>query len=55
MADARAMADELRTLAQDVRCLGNGFRQDPEAICLAKDDIAKRLAGLARQVEGTAR
>ena len=55
VASSFELAEELRELALDVRRLGNGFRQDPEALCIAKDEIAKRLAGLARQVEEAAR
>lgn len=31
--------------------IGDGYRCDPETIALAKDEIATRLAGLARQME----
>ncbi len=44
-------ADELRSLARDVRRIGDGFRDNPEAIAIAKDDVVHRLVALARRVE----
>jgi hypothetical protein len=43
--------EELRDLARAVRRIGDGYRCDPETVALAKDEIATRLAGLARQME----
>jgi hypothetical protein len=43
--------DELRALAVAVRRIGDGYRDDPETIAIAKDQIAARLAGLARRME----
>jgi hypothetical protein len=43
------IADRLRELARAVRRIGG---RDPEAIAIAKDDIAFALVGLARRVDG---
>ncbi len=49
--DNRRLAGELQDLARAVRRIGCAFHSDPEAIALAKDTIARRLAALARAVE----
>lgn len=46
-----AVADELRALARDVRRIGCGYRADPETIALAKEDVSRRLVGIARSLE----
>ena len=48
------IAAQLRDLARAVRRIGDGRHADPEAIAEAKDEIATRLAGLARAMERTA-
>lgn len=52
--DAQAIPDELRDLANAVRRIGNGYRDDPEAIAIAKDTISHRLRTLARRLERAA-
>lgn len=47
-------ADELRSLAREVRRIGCGLRCDPETIAAAKSEIAYRLTGLARRLAGAA-
>lgn len=47
----QGVAEELRTLAGDVRRIATGFRADPETIAIQKDTIARRLSLLARTVE----
>lgn len=49
-----AIMADLQELARDVRRIGSGFRCDPEAIAMAKDEIAHRLTGLARRIGGAA-
>ena len=43
--------ERLRSLANDVRRIGDGYRADPETLALRKDDIASRLAEIARELE----
>jgi hypothetical protein len=45
-------ADELRTLAGDVRRLGCAWRGDPEAIYQEKERVAARLRHIARSLDG---
>ena len=45
------IADELRSVARQVRAIGRGRSSDPEAVAIAKDSIAHRLVVLARQLE----
>ncbi|GAB4184045.1 MAG: hypothetical protein OHK0024_24090 [Thalassobaculales bacterium] len=45
------VAVELRELAREVRRIGDGWRSDPEAIAMQKDDVAERLRDLARRLE----
>lgn len=47
-------AHELRDLARAVRRIGCGFRTDPEAIAITKDEIARKLALVARRLDGAA-
>jgi hypothetical protein len=48
---AFAVAADLRDVARAVRCIGDGYRSNPETIALAKDNLARRLHLLAREVE----
>ncbi len=48
------ISTRLRDLARDVRRIGNGYRCDPEAIAIRKDEIAKKLAAIARELERAA-
>jgi hypothetical protein len=45
------MADQLRGLARDVRRIGRSGRGDPESVAIDKDDVAHRLARMARAME----
>lgn len=45
-------ADRLRALAREVRRIGDPYRTDPEAIAVAKDEIAHELVSLARRLDG---
>lgn len=45
------IADQLRNTADDVRRIGDGFRNNPESIAIAKDDVAQRLVVLACELE----
>jgi len=47
---SRQVAVELRQIAGDVRRIGDGYRTNPEAVAIAKDDIAKRLATITREL-----
>lgn len=40
----------LRDAARDVRRIGDGYRTNPEAIAIAKDEIANRLVRLAEHL-----
>jgi len=43
------LSERLREIAADVRRIGYGWRDSPEAVAIQKDDVAKRLAALARE------
>ena len=45
------LSDRLLELAADVRRIGDGWRDDPEAVAIQKDAVANRLAALAREVD----
>jgi len=45
------LSDRLRELAADVRRIGYGWRDDPEAVAIQKDEVSKRLTALAREVD----
>lgn len=49
----RETASSLRDIARDVRRIGDGFRHDPEAIAIQKDDLARRLVTIARELESS--
>jgi len=42
---------QLRDLANAVRRIGNGYRDDPETIAIQKETVATRLVSLTRRVE----
>lgn len=44
------IAEELETLSRAVRRIGCSLHSDPETIAIQKDEIAHRLALLAREV-----
>ena len=46
-----SIAGELVALSRRVRLVGCGFRYDPEAIAIQKDDIAADLSRLARLLD----
>jgi hypothetical protein len=45
------IATDLREVAKAVLQMGHGLRCDPEAIAIAKDEIAVRLNRLANELE----
>lgn len=45
------LSDELRSVAHQVRRIGCAYRTDPEAVAIQKDQVVKRLVGLARRLE----
>ena len=45
------VAERLRKLATDVRRIGDGWSQDPETVAIQKDDVARSLISLARELE----
>ena len=47
----RALPEELRSLARDVRRIGDGWRSDPESVAIQKDDVSKRLVLIAQRLE----
>ena len=47
------LPDELRSLAYDVRRIGCAYRTDPESVAIEKDEVVKRLVGLARRLEAS--
>jgi hypothetical protein len=49
--DASA-SERLRQLARRVRRLGVSGRTDPESVLVEKDEIAHRLNGIARELDG---
>jgi hypothetical protein len=48
--DFPTVSARLNELARDVWRIGDGHRTNPEAIAIAKDDIAHRLAALAKEL-----
>jgi len=46
-----SIPDQIRSVARDVRAIGNGRNRDPESILIDKHDAAERLFDLARKIE----
>ena len=49
--DQLGVPDQLRVRARAVRQIGDGWHDDPEAVAIAKDDVAKRLVAIARELD----
>jgi len=45
-----SLTRELAEIARDVRRIGSGWRADPEAIVVAREDAAARLLALAAAI-----
>jgi len=50
MSPAPVLAERLRDLAWRVRRIGDGIRANPEAVCIAKDEVSKELRRIADDV-----
>ena len=49
--DSGSIAAELRLIAHAVRRIHDPLRANPEAVCIVKDSIARRLLALSHAVE----
>jgi hypothetical protein len=47
-------ANELRSIARAVQHIGDPMRIDPEAFCIQKDEISRRIIAVAASMERTA-